>query len=166
MATPNGSRDFPPAGFQPYVQPGRHPVHPKQASHFEGFPTRAHVLCLSITCAVCSENRTHCAGHVEFHTTARLENPSIPDPLPAYLLSVAGSATFTACVYGLGFTCADAHVAALCEARHGPHARCCANPARFPIQLRPLLGLCPSVAVVVSIPPTHTCVSRRSHSIP
>ena len=46
----------------------------------DGFSTRAHVLCPSVTCAVHSANRTHCAGHVEFHTRARLENPSVPDP--------------------------------------------------------------------------------------
>ena len=31
------------------MQPCRHPAHPKQASRFEGFPTRAHVLCLPVT---------------------------------------------------------------------------------------------------------------------
>ena len=38
--------------------------------------------------------------------------------------------TSTACVSGPDFTCASAHAAASCEARHEPHARCCANPAR------------------------------------
>ena len=37
----------------------------KQTSQSEGFPTRTHVLCLSVTYAVRSANRTHCAGHVE-----------------------------------------------------------------------------------------------------
>ena len=37
-------------------------------------------LCPSVTCAVRSANRTPCAGHVEFHTRARPENPSIPNP--------------------------------------------------------------------------------------
>ena len=72
----------PPAGFQPYVQPRRHPAHPKQASRFEGFPTRAHVLCPSVTCFVRSTNRTHSAGHMELYTHARLENPSVPNSFP------------------------------------------------------------------------------------
>ena len=38
------------------------------------------MLCLSVTCAVRSANRTPCAGHVEFHTRARPENPSVPNP--------------------------------------------------------------------------------------
>ena len=52
----------------------------KKTSQTEGFTTRAQVLCPSVTCAVRSANRTHCAGHVEFHTRARPENPSIPNP--------------------------------------------------------------------------------------
>ena len=35
----------------PTIQPRCHPAHPKQASRFKGFPTRAHVLCSSVTCA-------------------------------------------------------------------------------------------------------------------
>ena len=77
----------------------------------------------------------------------------------------AGSATSTAYVSGPGFTPASAHAAASCAAWPEPRARRRANPARFPIQLRPLLGLCPSVAVVVSIQPTHSCMSRRSHTM-
>ena len=51
----------------------------KQTSQSEGFTTRTNVLCPSVTCAVHSANRTHCAGHVEFHTPVRVENPSIPN---------------------------------------------------------------------------------------
>ena len=38
------------------------------------------MLCPSVTCAVHSANRTHRAGHVEFHTRVRVENPSSPNP--------------------------------------------------------------------------------------
>ena len=127
---------------------------------------RAHVLCLSVTCAVRSANRTHCAGHVELSHTRPPGDPIHSESVyPAWLLSVAGSATSTAGISGPGFTPASEHVVVSCAARHEPRARRRANPARFPMQLRPLLGPCPSVAVVVSTPPTHNCVSRRSHSI-
>ena len=55
----------------------------KQTSQSEGFSTRAHVLCPSVTCAVHSANRTHCAGRVEFHTRVHVENPSVPNSLPS-----------------------------------------------------------------------------------
>ena len=160
-------------GFNPLLPDSHHTCShdvtlriPKQTSHFEGFLTRAHVLCPSVTCVVRSANRTPCAGHVEFHTHAHLENPSIPNPFnqPSFCPS-AGSATSTAYVSRPGFTRAAAHVAASCAARPETRARRRANPARSPIQLRPLLGLCPlSDAVVISIQPTHTCVSRRLHT--
>ena len=135
---------------------------------------RAHVLCSSVTCAVHSANRTHRAGHVEFHAPACVENPSVPNSATQPgLCPSAGSATSTAYVSGPGLTPAAEHVGVSCAARHGPHARRCANPARSPLQLRPLPGPCPSnVAVVVSFPPKHTCVSRcpdctplNSHSL-
>ena len=139
----------------------------KQTSQSEGFTTRAHVLCSSVTCAVHSVNRTHCAGHVEFHTPARVENPSVLNQAtqPGFC-PFTGSATSTAGVPGPGLTPTAEHVGVSCVARPGPRARCCANPARSPLQLRPLPGPCPPVAVVVSIQPTHSCVSRRSHTIP
>ena len=58
--------------------------------------------------------------------------------------------------------------AKLCDYHlRGPPARCCANPARSPLKLPPLLGSCLStVAVVVSIHATHTCVSRRPDCTP
>ena len=126
------------------------------------------MLCPSITCAVRSANRTPCAGHVEFHTRARPENPSIPNPCPSLaFVRPRDRLTSTAGVSGPGFTPTGEHVAVSCAARHEPRARRRANPARFPLQLLPLLGPYPSsVAVVVSILPTHTCVLRRSHSIP
>ena len=55
----------------------------KQTSQSEGFSTRAHVLCSSVTCTVHSANRTHRAGHVEFHTRAHVKNPSVPNSLPS-----------------------------------------------------------------------------------
>ena len=132
----------------------------KQTSQSEVFTTRAHVLCPSVTCTVHSANRAHHAGHVEFHTRVRVENPSSPNPdTQPGLCPSAGSATSTAGVPGPGFTPAAEHVGVSCVARHGPHARCCANPARSPMQLRPLPGPC--LSIVVSIRPTHTCVSRR-----
>ena len=116
--------------------------------------------------ALCEQNTR--AGHVGFHTPARVENLSSPEfSYPAWLLSVAGSATFTAHVSGPGFTPASEHVAVSCAARPEPRARRRVNPARFPFQLRPLLGPCLlSDAVVVSIRPTHTCVTRHSHTTP
>ena len=125
------------------------------------------MLCPSVTCAVHSANRTHCAGHVEFHTPARVENPSSPNPAtqPGFCPS-AGSANIHRWRSWTGFHSRSRARGVSCVARPGPHARCCANPARSPLQLQPLLGLCPFVAVVVSIRPTHTCVSRRSYSIP
>ena len=44
---------------------------------------RTHVLCLSVTCAVHPANRTHRAGHVEFHTRVNVKNPSVPNSLPS-----------------------------------------------------------------------------------
>ena len=120
----------------------------KQAPRFEGFPTRTHVLCSS-----------------ELYKHARVENPSGPNS-ESSLASVRprDRLTSTAGVSGPGFTPASEHVAVSCAARHEPRARRRANPGRFPMQLRPLLSPCPSVAVVVAIPPTHTCVSRRLHT--
>ena len=66
----------------------------KKTSQSEGFSTRAHVLCPSVTCAVHSANRTHRAGHVEFHTRVRVKNPSSPNPsTQPGLCPSAGSAT-------------------------------------------------------------------------
>ena len=126
------------------------------------------MLCSSVTCAVHSANRTHHAGHEEFHTRVRVENPSSPNPTPqpGFCPSV-GSATSTAGVPGPGFTPAAEHVGVSCIARPGPHARCPANPARSPLQLRPLPGPCFStVAVVVSVQHTrsNSRVSRDSHT--
>ena len=91
----------------------------KQTSQSEGFPTRTNVLCPSVTCAVHSANRTHRAGHVEFHTRVRVENPSVPNSATQPgLCPSAGSATSTACVPGPGFTPAAEHVGASCV--HGP----------------------------------------------
>ena len=102
----------------------------KQTSQSEGFPTRAHVLCSSVTRAVYPANRTHRAGHVEFYTRVRVENPSCPNPATQPgLCPSAGSATSTAGVPGPGLTPAAEHVGVSCVARPGPHARCCANPA-------------------------------------
>ena len=129
----------PPAGFQPYVQPRRHPAHPKQASRFEGFPTRAHV-CFTYTLAW----RTH---PIQIHF-----QPSFCPPQDRL--------TSTACVSGPDFTHAGAHAAASCKAPHEPRSRCCANPARSSKWLRPLLGLCPlSDAVFVAIQRTHSRVT-------
>ena len=140
----------------------------KQTSQSEGFSTRAHVLCPSVTCAVHSVNRTHRAGHVKFHTRVHVENPSGPNPATQPgLCPSAGSATSTACVSGPGLTLAAEHVGVSCVARHGPPARCRVNPARSQLQLQPLPGFCPStVAVIVSIQPTHTCVSQRPDCTP
>jgi len=75
--------------------------------------------------------------------------------------------TSTAGVSGPGLTRANEHVGVSCQARPESYARCCANPARSPLQLQPLLGLCPlSDAVVVSMQSTHTCVLQHSDSIP
>ena len=121
---------FPSAGFQPYMQPRRHPAHPKQASHFEGFPTRAHVLCPSVTRAAeslmtsptrflaqagvrvmhrgnrfaCSANRTCDAGHTELYIHARLENPSDPNSYfqPSFCPST-GSAYIHHVCFWIGF---------------------------------------------------------------
>ena len=135
----------------------------KQTSQFEGFSTRAHVLCPSVTCAVHSANRTHHAGHVGFHTRVRVKNPSSPNPATQpSLCPSAGSATSTACVSGPGLTLAAEHVGVSSVARHGPPVRCRVDPGRSRLQLQPLPGFClATVAVVVAILPTHTCVSRR-----
>ena len=142
----------------------------KQTSQSEGFSTRAHVLCPSVTCTVHSANRTHRAGHVEFHTRVHVGNPSSPNPATQPgLCPSAGSATSTAGVPGPSFTPAAEHVGASCVARHGPHARCCANPARSPLKLQPLLGpRLSTVAVSVSFLPTrsNSRVSRDSFCTP
>ena len=121
----------------------------KQTSQSEGFTTRTHVLCPSVTCAVHSANRTHQAGHVEFHTRVRAENPSSPNSAtqPTFCPSV-GSATSTAGVPGPGLTPAAEHVGVSCVARHGPSVRCRANPGWSQLQLPPLPGFCPSIVAV------------------
>ena len=140
----------------------------KQTSQSEGFSTRAHVLCPSVTCTVHSANRTHRAGHVGFHTRVRVENPSSPNPATQPgLCPSAGSATSTACVPRPGLTLAAEHVGVSCVARHGPPARYRVNPAWSQMKLSPLPGFCLStVAVVVSIHPTDTCVLRRPDCTP
>ena len=111
---------------------------------------------------------TRCLSHTchSFHTRARLENPSVPNPLSSLpFVRLWDRLTSTAGVSGPGFTPTSEHVAVSCAARPEPRARRRANPARFPIQLRPLLGLrLLSDAVVVSPQSTHTCVLRHSHT--
>ena len=118
------------------------------------------MLCPSVTCAVHSANRTHRAGHAEFHTRVCVKNPSSPNPATQPgLCPSAGSATSTACVPRPGLTLAAEDVGVSCVARHGPPACCRVNPARSPMKLPPLPGFClPTVAVVVSMQSTHTCV--------
>ena len=108
--------------------------------------------------ALCEQNTLRRPRRVS-HTRSRREPIRSEFSYPAWLLSVAGSATFTAYVSRPGITPAAEHVGVSCVARHRPYARCCANPARSPMKLPPLPGFCLStVAVVVSIQPTHTCV--------
>ena len=133
---PSGRDLIPPAGSRTTRAAMTSPcASQKQTSHSEGFTTRTNVLCPS-----------------ELHKHARVENPSSPNPATQPgLCPSAGSATSTAGVPGPGFTPAAEHMGVSCVARHGPHARCCANPARSPLKLQPLLGPCLSfVAVVVS----------------
>ena len=79
-------------------------MHPKQASRFEGFPTRAHVLCPSVTRLVRSVHSAHGAGHMELYTHARLENPSDPNSSiqPSFCPS-AGSAYIHRVRFRTGF---------------------------------------------------------------
>ena len=111
--------------------------------------------------ALCEQNTPRRSRRV-LHTRSRREPIQSKSDYPAWPLSIAGSATSTADVPGPGFTPAAEHVGVSCVARHGPHARCRANPARSPLNLRPLPGPCLLiVAVSVSFQATHTCVSRR-----
>ena len=139
----------------------------KKTSQSEGFSTRAHVLCSSVTCAVHSANRTHRAGHVEFHTRVRVKNPSRPNPsTQPGLCPSAGSATSTACVSGPGLTLAAMHAGVSSVAQHGTPARCRADPGRSQMKLPPLPGFCPStVAVSISILPTHNCQKVLSKAL-
>ena len=81
--------------------------------------------------APCEQNTLH-RPHRALQTHSPREPVRIKFTIQPTFCPSAGSTTCTACVSGLGFTCADAHVAALCVAQHGPRARCCANPARLP----------------------------------
>ena len=112
--------------------------------------------------ALCEQSTPRRSRRVS-NTRVRVGNPSSPNPATQPgLCPSAGSATSTAGVPGPGLTLAAEHVGVSCVARHGLHARCCANPARSPMKLQPLPGLCLSnVALVASFHPTHTCVSRR-----
>ena len=140
----------------------------KQTSQSEGFSTRAHVLCPSVTCAMHSANRTHHAGHVGFHTRVHVKNPSVPNSTTQPgLCPSAGSATSTACVSGPGLTLAAEHVGVSYVAQHGPSARCRVDPGRSQLELPLLPGIClATVAVAFSTHATHTCVSRRPDCIP
>ena len=82
---PSGRDLLPPAGLQPHVRAAMtSPAHKKkQTSQSEGLSTRAHELRSSVTCTVHSANRTHRAGHVEFHTRAHVQNPSVPNSRPS-----------------------------------------------------------------------------------
>ena len=124
---------------------------------FRGFP-HASTCALpvrNLRRALCEQNAL-CRPHRALHTRPPgepLQSKFVSQPT---FCPSAGSAQIHHGVSRPDITCADAHVAASCEARHEPRARCCANPARSPKQLRPLLGLCPSSgAVVVAIPRTH-----------
>ena len=142
-------------------------AHPKASPAFRGVP-HASTCALPVRNlhrALCEQNtlrRPHRASHTR-PPGERIHSESIIQPT---FCPSAGSATSTAGVYGPGFTRAAEHVAASCAARPEPRARCCVNPARSPKQLRPLLGPClSSVAISVAIPRTHSCVSRRSHTM-
>ena len=116
---PSGRVSLPPAGSRTTRAAMTSPCSSqKQTSQSEGFSTRAHVLCPSVTRAVHSANRTHRAGHVEFHTRVRVESPSSPNSsTQPGLCPSAGSATSTACVSGLGLTLIAEHVGS--RALHG-----------------------------------------------
>ena len=151
----------PPAGFQPHVQAAMtSPAHKKKTSQSEGFSTRAHVLCSSVTCAMHSANRTHSAGHIEFRTRVRVENPSVPNSTTQPgLCPSAGSATSTACVPGPGLTRAAEHVGVSCVARHGPPVHCRANPARPNCNYRRYRPFVPPLSQSLS-PCEHMCSAR------
>ena len=126
---------------------------------------RAHVLCLSVTGAVCSANRTHCAGHVELSHTHPPGEPIRSESIYQHTFCPSRDQLHRPRAFsGPGFTPASEHVGVSCQARPEPRARRRANPARFPKQLRPLLGLCPSVSVALSR--SSSRVSRDSHTSP
>ena len=164
-----------PAGIQPLLPDSNHtcshdvtPRIPKANLALQGVPHAS-------TCALPDRNLR--SALCEQNTLRRLRRVShtCPPGEPIHSESITSlpfvrprdRLTSTAGVSGPGFTPAGEHVAASCQARPEPRARRRANPARFPMQLRPRLGPCPLCdAVVVAIPPTHTCVSRRSDTIP
>ena len=118
----------------------------KQTSQSKGFSMRTNVLFSSVTCAVHFANRTHCAGHVEFHTHVRVKNPSVPNSsTQPGLCPSAGSATSTACVSGPDLTLAAVHAGsrplhstdhphAAVQTRDGPNC----NYRRYPAFVPPL----------------------------
>ena len=125
----------------------------KQTSHFEGFPTRAYVLCTSVTFAVRSANRTHCAGHVEFHTPARLENPSSPNPLPSLPSVRRGYGNIYRGRFRTGFHSR--------KRARGGLVRCTARTSRSP-PCKP--GAVPNTATAATRP-LSICHRGRLHSI-
>ena len=78
--------------------------------------------------ALCEQNTTRRPRRVP-HTRPPGEPIHSESVYPAWLLSVAGSATFTAHVSGPGFTPVSEHVAVSGAARPEPRARHRANPA-------------------------------------
>ena len=116
--------------------------------------------------ALCEQNTPRRSRRVS-HTCPRKEPIRSEFTTQPGLCLSAGSATSTACVPGPGLTLAAEHVGVSCVARHGPSACCRADPGQSQLQLPPLPGFCLStVAVVVSMRPTHTCVSRRPDCTP
>ena len=81
--------------------------------------------------ALCEQNAQR-RPHGALHTRSPGEPIRSKFTIPAYLLPVCGVGSSTACVSGPDLTRAGTPAAASCEARHGPRARCRANPARLP----------------------------------
>ena len=130
---PSGRALLPPAGFQPTRAAMTSPAHKnkKKTSQSEGFSTRAHVLCPSVTCTVHSANRTHHAGYVGFYTRAHVKNPSHPNSLPSLTFVRPRDQLHHRVRFRTGPLTLAAVLAGVSPvAQHGPPVRYRADPAR------------------------------------
>ena len=111
----------------------------------------------SVTCTVHPANRAHRAGHIEFHTRAHVQNPSVPNSLPSLTFVRPQDQQHHRVRFRTGsLTLATVLAVVSSVARHGLPVLYRADPARSQLQLLPLPGICiATVAVAVAIHASH-----------
>ena len=106
-----------------------------------------------------------CSARQSFTNTLTWRTHPVQIHLPSLAFVRRGISNIHRVRFRTGFYSRKRARGVSCVARHGPHARCCANPARSPLKLRPLPGPCPPVAVVsFAFSRSSSRVSRDSHT--